>query len=86
MDAVELTLMLKAAGFRLESFDFSLPREQRLQSEEVKIEIQCYKSGIVSKLVYKPEECTCPDEATSHNNSFWEVQATAPQKHIPMVI
>lgn len=78
LDAIELTLILKAAGFRLESLDFSLAKNERNEAANLKIDIQCHKSGIVSKLVYKPVACSCPDAEAALNNSFWEVQASTP--------
>lgn len=75
---IELTLLLKAAGFRLESFDFGLQQNQRNGSEGLKVEMQCHKSGIVSKLCYKLDRCSCPNEDALPTTSFWEVQASSP--------
>lgn len=84
MDAVELTVLLKAAGFRLESFDFKEKPNAAagLDSSGVRVEITCPKSGIVSRLTgggMSPDGfCSCPSASAQNNNSFWEVHGTAP--------
>lgn len=84
MDAVELTLLLKAAGFRLESFDFKqgfTAGNGDASGGGVRVEITCQKSGIVSRLTdaaVSPSACSCPPASTHNNNSFWEVHGTKP--------
>ena len=75
---MNLTLLLKALGFRLENFDFD-GDNQALKNETVTIEIKCNKSGIKSSLTYNLVNCTCPEKSQGNNASFWEVQATGPK-------
>lgn len=77
MDAVELTLLLKSLGCRLEFMDYDTGKVVPNSVPELSIQITCNNSGITSKMSYKPKKCTCPPQG-ANNNSFWEVQGTAP--------
>lgn len=80
MDAIELTSILKAYGYHLDSFDYALAKKERSAAQDVQIEIRCNKSGIVSKMSYKGT-CSCPDEEAGFNNSYWEVHGSAPSSN-----
>lgn len=55
-------------------------KSERNAAQDIQIEIRCNKSGIVSKMSYKGA-CTCPDEEAGFNNSYWEVQGSAPSSN-----
>lgn len=75
-DAVELTILLKSIGFRLNSFEFdTVPVDE---SNDIEIDIRCKRSGITSKLLLNSMKCTCPSRQAENNNSFWEIQGRAP--------
>lgn len=62
----------------MESLDFGVEKSERNPDQMVHVDIQCHRSGIVSRLVYKPEQCSCPGVEAALNTSFWEVQASNP--------
>lgn len=78
IDAIQLTVLLKSIGFRLESFDFDENFETTNTAECLEIEIKCQKAGIKSKLIFDSNICSCPTGNAENNNSFWEVQGVAP--------
>lgn len=80
MDVVNLTLLLRAAGFELHSFDFASLSEVR-SDDKLSIEIKCGKSGIISRLSQgSPRVCDCPEPNKSNSNSsFWVVEGVAPK-------
>lgn len=80
MDAIELTSILKSYGYHLDSFDYVLAKSDRNAAQDIQIDIRCNKSGIVSKMSYKGA-CSCPDEEAGFNNSYWEVQGSAPSSN-----
>lgn len=75
---MQLTVLFKAIGFRLEFFDFITNFKKNDEKKGLEIEIKCHNSGIKSKLILDTKNCSCPKSNLNNNNSFWEVQAIAP--------
>ncbi|ETN62000.1 hypothetical protein AND_006334 [Anopheles darlingi] len=77
VDAINLTLLLKSMGMRLQYLDFD---DEKTNTDALTISIKCNRSGIRSELSYDLQQqgCSCP-EKTDRDSSFWEVQATGPK-------
>jgi hypothetical protein len=80
---VNLTVLLKSLGFKLNFLDFVKPSPDAMQKEKneetVSIDIKCNKSGLLSKLSFDMAHCNCPVEGGEHDSAFWEVQGTSPK-------
>lgn len=74
IDVMDLTLLLKSMGLKLEYIDF---QEEKLNAETLSVQIACNKSGVLAKLSYDLVSCSCPDKDYKET-SFWEVQGTGP--------
>ncbi|GAB0087809.1 hypothetical protein DMENIID0001_021620 [Sergentomyia squamirostris] len=75
-DVIEITQLLKSLGLQLESLDFDVTGNVE-PSSHLSVEIRCGSSKITSKLRNShPRVCLCPSNGA--NNSFWEVQGSAP--------
>jgi len=75
-DIVELTLLLRSLGFRLNSLEFCEPSKEEMEMNEITVQFQCNKTGLLSKLSMKRNECYCPLKTAV--NSFWEIQGVEP--------
>lgn len=74
VDVMDLTLLLKSMGLKLEYIDF---QEEKLSTDTLSVQITCNKSGVLAKLTYDLQNCGCPDK-NYKETSFWEVQGTGP--------
>lgn len=74
IDVMDLTLLLKSMGLKLEYIDF---QEEKLNADTLSVQITCNKSGVLAKLSYDLVNCSCPDK-NYKETSFWEVQGTGP--------
>ncbi|XP_065086011.1 uncharacterized protein LOC135708003 [Ochlerotatus camptorhynchus] len=74
IDVMDLTLLLKSMGLKLEYIDFE---EEKLNTDTLSVQIKCNKSGVLAKLSYDLVNCSCPDK-NYKETSFWEVQGTGP--------
>lgn len=74
VDVIDLTLLLKSMGLKLEYLDF---QEEKSNTDSLTIDIKCHKSGVMAKMSYDLVDCSCP-EKDEKETSFWEVQATGP--------
>lgn len=74
IDVMDLTLLLKSMGLKLEYIDFE---EKKLGADTLSVQIMCNKSGVLAKLSYDLVNCSCPDR-NNKETSFWEVQGTGP--------
>uniref|UniRef100_A0AAG5DIW7 Uncharacterized protein n=1 Tax=Anopheles atroparvus TaxID=41427 RepID=A0AAG5DIW7_ANOAO len=75
IDAINLTLLLKSMGLRLQYLDFEADKSN---ADNLTVSIKCNRSGMRADLSYDLVSCSCP-EKTERESSFWEVQATGPQ-------
>ncbi|KFB37804.1 AGAP012040-PA-like protein [Anopheles sinensis] len=75
IDAINLTLLLKSMGLRLQYLDFEADKGS---TDNLTVTIKCNRSGMRADLSYELVNCSCP-EKTDCESSFWEVQATGPQ-------
>ncbi|XP_058459319.1 uncharacterized protein LOC131435442 [Malaya genurostris] len=75
VDAIDLTLLLKSMGLKLEYLDFE---QDKSNTDTLIVEIKCNRSGVVARMSYDLVDCSCP-EKDEKETSFWEVQATGPQ-------
>lgn len=83
INVLELTLLLKTMGFRLNYLDYEDPKDVSTStsgSKELTIEIRCGHRNIVSRLSASEDQCACPAkrEETDNDSSFWEILGTAP--------
>ncbi|EAT39476.1 AAEL008729-PA [Aedes aegypti] len=74
VDVMDLTLLLKSMGLKLEYIDFE---KEKLNADTLTVQIACNKSGVLAKLSYDLVNCSCPDK-NDKETSFWEVQGTGP--------
>lgn len=74
VDVMDLTLLLKSMGLKLEYIDFE---KEKLNADTLTVQIACNKSGVLAKLSYDLVDCSCPDK-NDKETSFWEVQGTGP--------
>lgn len=74
VDVMDLTLLLKSMGLKLEYIDFE---NEKLNADTLTVQIACNKSGVLAKLSYDLVNCSCPDR-NDKETSFWEVQGTGP--------
>ncbi|XP_049291929.1 uncharacterized protein LOC125768383 [Anopheles funestus] len=75
IDAINLTLLLKSMGLRLQYLDFEA---EKSNTDNLTITVKCNKSGMKAELSYDLLRCSCP-EKTDRESSFWEVQGTGPK-------
>uniref|UniRef100_A0A182MU62 Transcriptional coactivator p15 (PC4) C-terminal domain-containing protein n=1 Tax=Anopheles culicifacies TaxID=139723 RepID=A0A182MU62_9DIPT len=75
IDAINLTLLLKSMGLRLQYLDFEA---EKSNTDNLTITVKCNKSGMKAELSYELLRCSCP-EKTDRDSSFWEVQGTGPK-------
>uniref|UniRef100_A0A182QD13 Uncharacterized protein n=1 Tax=Anopheles farauti TaxID=69004 RepID=A0A182QD13_9DIPT len=75
IDAINLTLLLKSMGLRLQSLDFET---EKSNTDNLTITVKCNRSGMRAELSYELLRCSCP-EKNDQESSFWEVQATGPK-------
>ncbi|XP_055627893.1 uncharacterized protein LOC129769565 isoform X2 [Toxorhynchites rutilus septentrionalis] len=76
VDVIDLTLLLKSMGFKLEYLDFE---KEKLNCDTLTVDIKCNKSGVKARMSYDLVDCSCP-EKDEKETSFWEVQATGPKE------
>lgn len=74
IDVMDLTLLLKSMGLKLEYIDF---QDKKNNTDTLSVQITCNKSGVLAKLNYDLLNCSCPDR-NHKETSFWEVQGTGP--------
>ncbi|XP_062559500.1 TSC22 domain family protein 1-like isoform X2 [Armigeres subalbatus] len=74
VDVMDLTLLLKSMGLKLEYIDFE---NEKSNADTLTVQIACNKSGVLAKLSYDLVSCSCPDK-NDKETSFWEVQGTGP--------
>ncbi|XP_055532712.1 protein PRRC2C-like [Wyeomyia smithii] len=74
VDVIDLTLLLKSMGLKLEYLDFE---EEKSNTDSLTVDIRCHKSGVMARMSYDLVDCSCP-EKDEKETSFWEVQATGP--------
>ncbi|XP_053686116.1 protein PRRC2C-like [Sabethes cyaneus] len=74
VDVIDLTLLLKSMGLKLEYLDFDADKSS---TETLTVEIRCHKSGVLARMSYDLVDCSCPVK-DEKETSFWEVQATGP--------
>lgn len=74
VDVMDLTLLLKSMGLKLEYIDFE---QEKQNADTLTVQIACNKSGVLAKLSYDLVNCSCPDK-NDKETSFWEVQGTGP--------
>uniref|UniRef100_A0A182NPR9 Transcriptional coactivator p15 (PC4) C-terminal domain-containing protein n=1 Tax=Anopheles dirus TaxID=7168 RepID=A0A182NPR9_9DIPT len=75
IDAINLTLLLKSMGLRLQYLDFEADKSN---TDNLTITVKCNRSGMRADLSYELLRCSCP-EKNDQESSFWEVQATGPK-------
>uniref|UniRef100_A0A182JQS8 Transcriptional coactivator p15 (PC4) C-terminal domain-containing protein n=1 Tax=Anopheles christyi TaxID=43041 RepID=A0A182JQS8_9DIPT len=75
IDAINLTLLLKSMGLRLQYLDFEA---EKSNADNLTITVKCNRSGMRAELSYELLRCSCP-EKTDRDSSFWEVQGTGPK-------
>nr|XP_040234805.2 mucin-5AC-like [Anopheles coluzzii] len=75
IDAINLTLLLKSMGLRLQYLDFET---EKSNADNLTITVKCNRSGMRAELSYELLRCSCP-EKTDQESSFWEVQGTGPK-------
>ncbi|XP_035893703.1 uncharacterized protein LOC118503938 [Anopheles stephensi] len=74
IDAINLTLLLKSMGLRLQYLDFET---EKSNTDNLTITVKCNRSGMRAELSYELLRCSCP-EKSDRESSFWEVQGTGP--------
>ncbi|XP_050080532.1 uncharacterized protein LOC126568150 [Anopheles maculipalpis] len=74
IDAINLTLLLKSMGLRLQYLDFEA---EKSNADNLTITVKCNRSGMRAELSYELLRCSCPDRS-DRESSFWEVQGTGP--------
>lgn len=74
-DVIDLTLLLKSMGLKLEYLDFE---QDKANTDTLTVDIKCHKSGVMARMSYDLIDCSCP-EKDEKETSFWEVQATGPK-------
>ncbi|XP_052900396.1 uncharacterized protein LOC128306816 [Anopheles moucheti] len=74
IDAINLTLLLKSMGLRLQYLDFEA---EKSNTDNLTITVKCNKSGMRAELSYELLRCSCP-EKSDRESSFWQVQGTGP--------
>uniref|UniRef100_A0A182STS4 Uncharacterized protein n=1 Tax=Anopheles maculatus TaxID=74869 RepID=A0A182STS4_9DIPT len=74
IDAINLTLLLKSMGLRLQYLDFEA---EKSNTDNLTITVKCNRSGMKAELSYELLRCSCP-EKSDRESSFWEVQGTGP--------
>lgn len=75
VDVVFLTLILQSVGFRLDNFEFA-GKTDGINSNDLKINIKCEKTGLTSNMSFNTNDCNCPEK--KQNSAFWEVQGSDP--------
>lgn len=75
VDVIDLTLLLKSIGLKLEYLDFE---PEKSNTDTLTVDIKCNRSGVMARLSYDLVDCSCP-EKDDREASFWEVQATGPK-------
>ncbi|XP_055597937.1 uncharacterized protein LOC129747659 [Uranotaenia lowii] len=76
IDVIDLTLLLKSMGLKLEYLDF---QPDRANMDTLTVDVKCNRSGVLARMSYDlVNGCSCP-EKDEKETSFWTVQATGPK-------